>query len=125
MIKLFKILSVVFCLIFTFHSFVRANENYQNIIVNFLSTCNSECKRKVFEEEINSAFKHACENELKGIMQYTEDPIVGVDVIGNPHSVLFDAEFTSMVGNLVKVIGWYDNEWGYSNRLVDLILKMG
>jgi len=70
--------------------------------------------------EINAAFKKAAEGELKGILQYTEDPIVGVDVIGNPHSVLFDAEFTSVVGNLVKVIGWYDNEWGYSNRLVEL-----
>lgn len=76
-------------------------------------------------EEINEAFKKASKNELKGILQYTQDPIVGVDVIGNPHSVLFDAEFTSVVGNLVKVIGWYDNEWGYSNRLVDLALKMG
>jgi glyceraldehyde 3-phosphate dehydrogenase len=70
--------------------------------------------------ELNAAFKAAAETNLKGIMQYTEDPIVGVDVIGNPHSVLFDAEFTSVVGNLVKVIGWYDNEWGYSNRLVEL-----
>lgn len=75
-------------------------------------------------KQINDAFKRASENELKGILQYTEDPIVGVDVIGNPHSVLFDAEFTSVVGNLVKVIGWYDNEWGYSNRLIDLTLKM-
>lgn len=75
--------------------------------------------------EINAAFKKAAEGELKGIVQYTEDPIVGVDVIGNPHSVLYDAEFTSIVGNLVKIIGWYDNEWGYSNRLVELSLKMG
>lgn len=74
-------------------------------------------------EQMNAAFKSAAEKELKGIMQYTEDPIVGVDVIGNAHSVLFDAEFTSVVGNLVKVIGWYDNEWGYSNRLVDLVPK--
>ncbi len=76
-------------------------------------------------EEINAAFKKAAATDLKNILQYTEDPIVGVDVIGNPHSVLFDAEFTSIVGNLVKVIGWYDNEWGYSNRLVDLVLKVG
>lgn len=75
-------------------------------------------------KEINDAFKKASETSLKGILQYTEDPIVSVDVIGNPHSVLYDAEFTSVVGNLVKVIGWYDNEWGYSNRLVDLTLKM-
>lgn len=76
-------------------------------------------------DEINAAFKAAATGDLKGIIEYTEDPIVGVDVIGNPHSVLYDAEFTSIVGNLVKIIGWYDNEWGYSNRLVDLTIKMG
>lgn len=76
-------------------------------------------------EEINAAFKKASEGNLKGILQYTEDPIVSVDVIGNPHSVLYDSEFTSVVGKLVKVIGWYDNEFGYSNRLVDLVLKIG
>jgi glyceraldehyde 3-phosphate dehydrogenase len=76
-------------------------------------------------EQINNAYKTASETSLKGILEYTEDPIVSVDVIGNPHSVLYDAEFTSVVGNLVKVIGWYDNEWGYSNRLVDLTVKMG
>jgi glyceraldehyde 3-phosphate dehydrogenase len=75
--------------------------------------------------EINAAFQRAAQNELKGILQYTEDPIVGIDVVGNPHSVLYDAEFTSVVGNLVKIIGWYDNEWGYSNRLVDLVVRMG
>ncbi len=76
-------------------------------------------------EEINAAYKLASQTHLKGILEYTEDPIVSVDVIGNPHSVLYDAEFTSIVGNLVKIIGWYDNEWGYSNRLVDLTVKMG
>jgi glyceraldehyde 3-phosphate dehydrogenase len=76
-------------------------------------------------EEINAAFKLASQSYLKGILQYTEDPIVSIDVVGNPHSVLYDSEFTSVVGKLVKIIGWYDNEWGYSNRLVDLVLKMG
>lgn len=75
--------------------------------------------------EINRAFKEAAQAEFKGIIEYTEDPIVSVDVIGNPHSVLYDAEFTSIVGNLVKIIGWYDNEWGYSNRLIDLALMIG
>jgi glyceraldehyde 3-phosphate dehydrogenase len=75
--------------------------------------------------QINAAFKASSETDLKGILQYTEDPIVSVDVIGNPHSVLYDAEFTSVVGNLVKIIGWYDNEWGYSNRLVNLAVRMG
>lgn len=76
-------------------------------------------------KEINEAFYAAAQGNLKGIIQYTEDPIVSVDVIGNPHSVLYDAEFTSVVGNLVKIIGWYDNEWGYCNRLIDLSLIMG
>lgn len=82
-------------------------------------------KKTPTAEEINAAFKLAAQTHLKGILEYTEDPIVGVDVIGNSHSVLFDSEFTSIVGHLVKIIGWYDNEWGYSNRLVDLVLKMG
>jgi glyceraldehyde 3-phosphate dehydrogenase len=76
-------------------------------------------------EEINAAFKLAARTNLKGILQYTEDPIVSIDVVGNPHSVLYDSEFTSVVGKLIKIIGWYDNEWGYSNRLVDLVIKMG
>ncbi len=75
-------------------------------------------------KEINDAYKLASETHLKNILQYTTDPIVSVDVIGNPYSVVFDSEFTSIVGNLVKIIGWYDNEWGYSSRLVDLINKM-
>jgi glyceraldehyde 3-phosphate dehydrogenase len=82
-------------------------------------------KRIPTVEEINKAFKNSAAGDLKGILQYTEDPIVSIDVIGNAHSVLYDAEFTSIVGNLVKIIGWYDNEWGYSNRLVDLAKRMG
>jgi glyceraldehyde 3-phosphate dehydrogenase len=76
-------------------------------------------------EEINAAFKAAADSSLKGILEYTEDPIVSIDVVGNPHSCLFDAEFTSIVGDMVKVFGWYDNEMGYSNRLVDLVEKVG
>ena len=75
-------------------------------------------------KEINEAFKKASQTSLKNILEYTEDPIVSSDIIGNPHSCIFDAEFTSIVGNLVKVIGWYDNEVGYSNRLADLIEKI-
>lgn len=74
--------------------------------------------------EINKVFKEKAETELKGIIQYSEDPLVSSDIIGNPHSVIFDAEFTSVLGNMIKLIGWYDNEWGYSNRLVDLAKKM-
>ena len=75
--------------------------------------------------QINEAFKKAANSDLKGILEYTEDPLVSTDVIGNGHSVVFDSDFTSVVGNLVKIIGWYDNEFGYSSRLVDLVLKMG
>lgn len=74
--------------------------------------------------EINKAFKKASEQEFINIIEYTEDPIVSVDVIDNPHSCIFDAQLTSIVGDLVKVVGWYDNESGYSNRLVDLVEKI-
>jgi glyceraldehyde 3-phosphate dehydrogenase len=74
--------------------------------------------------EINAVFKEASENDMKTILEYTEDPIVSVDILDNPHSCIFDAQLTSIVGDLVKVVGWYDNESGYSARLVDLILKI-
>lgn len=76
------------------------------------------------EEFIKEAMKKASLGELKGILEYTNDPIVSVDVIGNPHSCVFDAQLTSVVGNMVKIMGWYDNEAGYSNRLIDLIAKL-
>lgn len=75
-------------------------------------------------ESINQAFKDASEKDLKGILQYTSDPIVSIDVVDNPHSCVFDSQLTSVVGELVKVVGWYDNESGYSNRLADLVLKI-
>lgn len=81
-------------------------------------------KKKTTIEAINLAFKRAAENEMRFILQYTEDPIVSVDVINNPHSCVFDAQLTSIVGDLVKVVGWYDNEWGYANRLADLTEKI-
>jgi glyceraldehyde 3-phosphate dehydrogenase len=74
-------------------------------------------------EEINSAFKAAATGALKGILQYNEDEIVSSDIVGNSHSCIFDGPLTQVIeGNLVKVIGWYDNEWGYSNRVQDLIV---
>jgi glyceraldehyde 3-phosphate dehydrogenase len=73
-------------------------------------------------EKINLAFKFAAENQLKGILAYTEDPIVSVDIIGNKNSCTFDAQLTSVIGKMVKVVGWYDNEIGYSSRIIDLIL---
>ena len=78
-------------------------------------------KRKVTIEEINAAFKKASENSLKNILDYTEDPIVSVDIIGNTNSCLFDAQLTSVIDNMVKIVGWYDNEIGYSSRIIDLI----
>jgi glyceraldehyde 3-phosphate dehydrogenase len=76
-------------------------------------------------KDINLKFKEAAATSLKGILQYTEDPLVSVDIIGNPYSCVFDADFTSVLGAMVKVIGWYDNEYGYSNRLADLVSKIG
>jgi glyceraldehyde 3-phosphate dehydrogenase len=76
-------------------------------------------------DEINAHFKQLAEGKLKGILRYTEDPIVSVDIVGDPNSCIFDAQLTSVVGNMVKIIGWYDNEYGYSSRLVDLVGRMG
>lgn len=82
-------------------------------------------KKSTSIEEVNALFKLASETSLKGILAYTEDPIVSVDIIGNAHSCVFDAQMTSVIGgHLVKLIGWYDNERGYSHRLMDLLLKM-
>ena len=80
--------------------------------------------RKVTIEEINLAFKKASETNLKGILDYTEDPIVSVDIIGNKNSCVFDAQLTSVIDKMVKVVGWYDNEVGYSSRIIDLIQYM-
>jgi glyceraldehyde 3-phosphate dehydrogenase len=85
-----------------------------------------EVEKNATREEINKSFKSASKNELKGILQYTEEPLVSVDVIGNPHSAVFDALSTNVIDDkLVKVLAWYDNEWGYSCRLVDLLESMG
>ncbi len=79
-------------------------------------------KKKVTVESVNNAMKSAAESALKGILEYCEDPIVSSDIIGNPHSCIFDSLSTMCLGdNMVKVLGWYDNEWGYSNRVCDLI----
>ena len=79
-------------------------------------------KKPATIEEINAAFKTAADHQMKNVLEYTADPIVSVDIIDNPHSCIFDAQLTSIVGDLVKVVGWYDNESGYSARLVDLVL---
>lgn len=85
-----------------------------------------ELRQDVTVAEVNAAIRDAAEGPLAGIMEYNEDPIVSTDVIGNPHSSIFDAGATQVIGgNLVKVMSWYDNEWGYSNRVVDLIERLG
>jgi glyceraldehyde 3-phosphate dehydrogenase len=85
-------------------------------LVDFTATL----KREVSRDEINAAFKKAAEGELKGIIEYTTDPIVSCDIIGNPHSCIFDSELTMIQNNTCKVMGWYDNEFGYSSRLAQL-----
>jgi glyceraldehyde 3-phosphate dehydrogenase len=77
-------------------------------------------EREATADEINSAFREAADGRLQGILEYQTDPVVSSDVVGDPHSCVFDAGLTMAIGTLVKVIGWYDNEWGYSNRLVEL-----
>nr|WP_216845706.1 type I glyceraldehyde-3-phosphate dehydrogenase [Rathayibacter sp. VKM Ac-2857] len=79
-----------------------------------------ELSKSATVEEINAAYKAAAEGDLKGILKYTEDPIVSSDIVTDPHSSIFDAGLTKVIGNQVKVASWYDNEWGYSNRLVDV-----
>lgn len=83
-------------------------------------TCYVE--RHVSAESINRAFLEASQGELKNILSYTEDPIVSVDILGNRHSCVFDSQLTSVLGDMVKVVGWYDNEIGYSSRIIDLVL---
>ena len=84
-----------------------------------------ELKTAATKEEINAVVKKAAEGPMKGILQYTEDPIVSSDIVTDPSSCIFDAGMTNANGNMVKVLGWYDNEWGYSNRLVDLVGLVG
>jgi glyceraldehyde 3-phosphate dehydrogenase len=84
-----------------------------------------ELSREASVAEINGALRAAAEGPLKGILEYTEDPIVSADIVTNPHSCIVDSQLTKVIGTSVKVVGWYDNEWGYSNRLVDLVTFVG
>ena len=80
-----------------------------------------ELEKAATAEEINAAFKKAAEGALKGVLEYTDEPTVSIDYNGNPHSAIFDATITFVIdGNFAKVFAWYDNEWGFSNRMVDL-----
>ncbi len=81
-------------------------------------------KRSVSIADVNQAFKQASETHLKSILEYTEDPIVSIDIVGNTHSCVFDSQMTSVIGTMVKIIGWYDNETGYSSRILDLICNL-
>ncbi len=82
-------------------------------------------KKQATVEEINAAMKAASETSLKGILEYNTDPIVSIDIVGNRHSCIFDSELTQVIGNTAKVVGWYDNETGYSSRVADLIARIG
>ena len=85
----------------------------------------ADIEKDVTAEEINAAFKAAADGSLKGILEYTEDPIVSSDIIGNPASSIVDGLMTSVIEkHMIKVLSWYDNEWGYSNRCIDLFKKM-
>lgn len=81
-------------------------------------------ERTVTIEEINAAFKNASQTHLKHILEYTEDPIVSIDIVGNTHSCIFDSQMTSVIGNMIKIVGWYDNETAYSTRILDLICNL-
>lgn len=91
------------------------------VINGSLTDITFNVKKTVTIENINDAFKEASKNQYNNIIEYTEDPIVSIDIVGNTHSCIFDSQMTSVIGNMVKIIGWYDNETGYSTRIIDLI----
>ncbi|MDG1729988.1 MAG: type I glyceraldehyde-3-phosphate dehydrogenase [Algibacter sp.] len=94
------------------------------VINGSLTDITFNVKKTVSIEDINNAFKQAAETNYKGILEYTEDPIVSIDIVGNPHSCIFDSQMTSVIGNMVKIIGWYDNETAYSQRIIDLLCNL-
>ncbi len=80
--------------------------------------------KEVTDEEVNASMKAAAEGPLKGILEYSDEPLVSTDIVGNSHSCIFDSQLTMANGRFVKVFGWYDNEWGYSSRVADLLIKI-
>ncbi len=94
------------------------------VINGSLTDITFNVKKETSVEAINKAFKDAAETTFKGVLEYTEEPIVSIDIVGNTHSCVFDAQMTSVIGTMVKIIGWYDNETGYSSRIVDLIYRL-
>ncbi len=89
-----------------------------------LSDITFNVTKQVTADSVNAAIKNAASNELSGIIEYTDKPLVSVDIIGNKHSCIYDSQMTSVIGKMIKIIGWYDNETGYSSRLIDLIMKV-
>ena len=94
------------------------------VINGSLTDITFNVKHETSAEAINKACKDAADTSFKGVLEYTEDPIVSIDIVGNTHSCVFDAQMTSVIGTMVKIIGWYDNETGYSSRIVDLIYRL-
>ncbi|MCE3006737.1 MAG: type I glyceraldehyde-3-phosphate dehydrogenase [Bacteroidetes bacterium] len=94
------------------------------VITGSLTDLTVEVEREVSKEQINAAMKAAASGALKGILQYSEEPLVSADIVGNPYSCIFDAELTNVKGKQVKIVGWYDNEWGYASRVADLVQKL-
>ena len=94
------------------------------VINGSLTDITFNVKKTVSIKEVNNAFKLASQSNYKGILEYTEDPIVSIDIVGNSHSCIFDSQMTSVIGNMVKIIGWYDNETGYSQRIIDLMCNL-
>ncbi|WP_370476915.1 type I glyceraldehyde-3-phosphate dehydrogenase [Tamlana flava] len=94
------------------------------VINGSLTDITFNVKKTVSIEEVNQTFKEASTHHFKNILEYTEDPIVSIDIVGNTHSCIFDSQMTSVIGKMVKIIGWYDNETGYSSRIIDLICNL-
>ena len=90
-------------------------------MVHFVAELEESFDKTCITEEVNAIFKKMSETKMKGILEYSDEALVSSDVIGNPHSCLFDSQLTTCVGNNLIVTGWYDNEWGYSNRMIDLV----
>jgi glyceraldehyde 3-phosphate dehydrogenase len=95
------------------------------VITGSVTDLTAQLSRDTTVDEVKAAYKAAAEGPLKGLLTYTEDPIVSSDIVTDPSSCVFDAGLTKVIGNQVKVVGWYDNEWGYSNRLVDIAVLVG
>jgi glyceraldehyde 3-phosphate dehydrogenase len=95
------------------------------VITGSATDLTAQVSRDTTVDEVNAAYKAAADGPLKGLLTYTADPIVSSDIVTDPSSCIFDSGLTKVIGNQVKVVGWYDNEWGYSQRLVDVAMLVG